>query len=180
MNVMSNSTTTEADVLRCGYDVGYFNKSDIERWADRLIAATEAPCYELLDLSILRNAHPLDVMKLLRSLGAADPAATLETQVGFIALLYTTQQITTQLAIRGLFALVHEPGTTADQESHIYYLDDGYDLAVAGTYGTMDDIERELNDFLSPYAERITEQYPQLIPSMKQTVAEQSDELKPE
>lgn len=77
------------------------------------------------------------------------------------------QRINTQLAIRGLWALVHQPGITQEEESHIYYLDDGYDLALAGAYCTMDDLERDLNDFVSPYAERITQQYPQLIPATK-------------
>lgn len=166
---------TEADVLRCGYDVGYFNKADVERWADRQIAVTEVPCAGLLDLSMIRHTHPIDVMKLLLSLGAADPAAIIETQIGFIGLLFRKQQITTRLAIHGLFALAHEPGTTADQKSHIDYLEDGYDLAVAETYGTMNDIERELNDFVSPYAERLAEHYPHLIPSTRMNVAEQRD-----
>ncbi len=40
---MSDAAATEADVLRCGYDVGYFDKSDIIAWADRQIAASDAP-----------------------------------------------------------------------------------------------------------------------------------------
>lgn len=166
--------SAEADVLRCGYDVGYFDKADIARWADRQIAATDDPCTELLDLSMIRQTHPLDVMKLLRSLGAADSAAT-ETQIGFIGLLYEKHQITTQLAIRRLFALIDEADTTADQQSQIYYLDDGYDLAVAGTYGTMNAIERGVSAFVTPYAERLAEQYPQIIPSRRINAAEPTD-----
>ena len=93
-----------------------------------------------------------------RELGAADLATTIQTQ---------KQRITTQLAIRGIWVLAHEPGVTQEQESQIYCLDDGYDLAVAGTYGTMDDIERNLHDFVSPYAVRLAKQYPQLIPTTK-------------
>lgn len=78
------------------------------------------------------------------------------------------------------FALIHEPGTTAGQESRVYHLDDEYDLAIAGTYGTMDDIERELNDYVSPYAQRLNEQYPRLILSLKETVAAQADEREPD
>jgi hypothetical protein len=155
--------SVEADVLWCGYDVGYFDKSDIARWADRQIAAVENPCTELLDLSMIRHTHPLDVMKLLRSLASADARATIQTRIGFIGLLYDKRRLTSQLAIRALFALAHEPGVTADEKSQIYYLDDGYDLAIAGTYGTMNDIQRQLKDFASPYAEQLREQYPHLI-----------------
>jgi len=167
MNIISRSISLEANILRCGYDVGYFDKSDIARWADRQIAAIDDPCTELLDLSMNRNTHPFDVMQLLRSLGAADPAATIQAQIGFIGLLYDKQELTTQRAIRGLFALVHESGITEDEKSQIDYLDDGYDLAAAGSYGTIDEIERDLKDFVSPYAQRLAAQYPDLIPSLK-------------
>lgn len=165
MLTMSNVLSAEADVLRCGYDVGFFDKSDIETWADRQIEASTYPCTELLDLSMIRQTHPLDVMNLLRSFGPPDPATTIQTQIGLIGLLLAKNEISTQLAIRGLWALVHETGTTQEQQSRIYVLDDGYDLAVAGAYGTMDDIERELHDFVSPYAEQLAEAYPHLIPS---------------
>lgn len=167
MLAMSNVMSAEADVLRCGYNVGFFDKSDVEAWADRQIEASTYPCTELLDLSMTRQTHPLDVMNLLRSFGPPDPATTIQTQIGFIGLLLAKNKISTELAIRGLWSLVHEPGTTHEQQSQIYCLDDGYDLAVAGTYGTMDDIERELHDFVSPYAEQLSDAYPHLIPSVE-------------
>ena len=66
MSPISNVTSTEANVLRCGYDVGYFNKSDIAQWADRQIEACDVPSDALLDLSMNRRLDPLDVIKLLR------------------------------------------------------------------------------------------------------------------
>jgi hypothetical protein len=112
-----------------------------------------------------RNDHPLDVMICLRVLGANDPAQCIETQIGFLGLAFESQRITLQLVIRGLWALVHEPSVSSDQESMIYYLDDGYDLAVAGSYGTLADIERELVAFVTPYADNLRALYPHLVPS---------------
>jgi len=165
---VSNYKSTEADILRCGYDVGYFDKAHIEGWADRQIEACDSPPTELLDLSMIRDTHPIDVMNLLRSIGSPDSSTSIETQIGFLGLLLAERKISTQLAIRGLFALVHEPGITQEQQSQIYYLDDGYDLAIAGTYGTMGHLERELRDFVSPYSNRLAEQHPHLFPSRKQ------------
>ena len=163
---MSHLRSTEADALRCGYDIGYFDKSDIANWADRQIEATEAPSIALLDLSVILHTHPLDVIKLLARLGAVDPATTIETRIGFIGLLGSEKHITTQLAIWGLWSLIYEPGLTDEQQSQIYFLDDGYDLAVAGTCGTMDDIERELDEFVTPYSERLVAQHPSLLPAL--------------
>jgi len=160
---VSNDRSTEADLLRCGYDLGYFDKADITRWADRQIEACDSPPTELLDLSMIRDTHPIDVMNLLRTFGSPDSSTTIQTQIGFIGLLLAEGKISTQRAIRGLFALVHQPGITHEQASQIYHLDDGYDLAVAGTYGTIGGIERDLRQFVFAYASRLAEQYPQWI-----------------
>ena len=161
---MTSVSTAEADVLRCGYDVGYFDKSDIITWADRQIAACDSPTDALLDLSMCRKDHPIDVMNHLGVLGSNDPVTALETQFGFIGLTFQSEQLSLQQAIRGLFALVHERGITDDQQSMIYHLDDGYDLAVEGSYGTLANTESEFLDFVAPYAEQLRVQYPLLVP----------------
>lgn len=179
-STVPNDKSTEADILRCGYNVGYFGKADIAKWADQQIEAFDSLPTELLDLSMIRDTHPIDVMNLLRAIRSPDSSRTIETQIGFIGLQLNKGKIPTQLAIRGLFALVHEPGITQEQQSQIYYLDDGYDLAIAGTYGTMDDIERELRNFVFPYSNRLAEQFPHLIPSMedlKQGIKDGTDGL---
>jgi hypothetical protein len=162
---MSKVSFAEAEVLRCGYNVGFFDKSDIVKWADRQIEVTDNPSAALLDLSMIRQTHPLDVMKLLRCFGPTEPANSIEIQIGFIGLLLAKQRITTHLAIRGLWSLIHETGITDEQQSQIYFLDDGYDLAIAGTYFTLEGIDRDLREFVTPYAERLATQYPHLVPS---------------
>lgn len=161
---MSNVTSTEANVLRCGYDVGYFDKSDIANWADRQIEACDVPSDALLDLSMNRRLDPLDVIKLLQSFGEADPAASIQTQIGFIGLLFAKQRISMESAVRGLWGLYREPGVTDEQQGQIYHLDYGYDLAESGHW-TWDEIDRALRDFFTPYSDRLAEQFPQLIPA---------------
>lgn len=165
MSRIPNAISVDANVLRCGHNVGFFDNSDIERWADRQIEASENPCSELLDLSMIGQTHPLDVMRLLQSFGNASQVSTIDTQIGFIGLLRARKMITTQKAIRGLYALVHERGTTQEQRSQIYYLDDGHDLAIQRLHGTMDDVERELDVFVLPYATRLADEFPHLIPA---------------
>jgi hypothetical protein len=163
---MSDLVSTEANVLRCGYDVGYFDKSDIAQWADRQIEACDVPSDALLDLSMNRRLDPLDVIKLLQAFGEADPAASIQTQIGFIGLLLAKQRISAKLAIQGLWGLMREPGVTDEQQGQVYYLDYGYDLAESGHW-TWDDIDRALRDFFTPYSDRLAEQFPHLIPADK-------------
>jgi hypothetical protein len=154
----------EADVLCCGYNVGFFDKSDIVRWADSQIAAMDKPSDALLDLAMIRDAHPLDVIKLLKTIRVEPASAdSIATQIGFIGICFTKSRITLRAAIRGLYALTREPGTSPDQSSTIYWLDDAYDLAIAGTYGSLDDVEAGLRNFVVPYTARLYEHHRQLI-----------------
>jgi hypothetical protein len=164
MSHLPDSAVAEADLLLCGYEVGYFDKSDIAQWADRQIAAIANPSAELLDLSMIRHTYPIDVMNLLRSLGSPDLNVRIQNQIGFIGLLYGEKKLTLQRAIGGLLSLVHQPGLTQEQRSQIYYLDDGYDLAVAGAYGTLAQIERDFSNFVSPYTQRLGEYVATLVP----------------
>lgn len=159
---MSNILATEADLLRVGFIVGYFEKADIICWADRQIEACDDPPTDLLDLSVIRETHPIDVVNLLRSLGSPVLPTSIDTHIGFLGLLYAEGAISTEHVIRWFYALVHEPGITQEKQDRIYYLDDGYDLALTG-YGSMDDIERELGDFVAPYAHQLADNHPQLM-----------------
>jgi hypothetical protein len=152
---VSNDLATEAYILRCGYNVGYFDNADIARWADCQIEASDIPSTELLDLSMNRETHPIDVMNLLRSFGSPAPSATIQTQIGFLGLLIAKKKISSQRAIQRLLELVHEPGITQEEKMQIYYVDDGYSF--------MEDIEERLFEFLGPYAKQLGDQYPHLI-----------------
>lgn len=160
---MPDSISTEANLLRRGFDIGYFDKSDIARWADRWILAIDEPCLELFDLSLNRSLDPYDVSKLLRSLGPSESSASAQTTLGFLGLLYEGGRISAQHTIGQLFWLVHEPELTDVESSCIYHLDHDCDLAEHEGYGTMSEFERKLSDFLFPYAEQLLARHPDLI-----------------
>jgi hypothetical protein len=146
----------QASILCSGYRVGYFTDADIEAWAVQQLDGYDKPPMTIFDLAMLRGMHPIDVMKLLRSLASElPPSLAVETQIGVLGVLFDAKRITLEKAIRGLFALVHDDGMTKDQQSMIYWLDDGYDLAVAGTYGSISQVESEFRSFVEPHAYRL-------------------------
>jgi len=153
---MLDRISLEASVLRCGYDAGVFDKEAIERWAELQISRLDDPLSELIELATIRRAHPVDVIKLLRSLAAGIPSSqSVETQIGFVGLAFEAGRLSLVGAKRGLWSLLHVEGITHEQEAAIYCIDDGYDLALCGSYGTMEDVERQLREFTKPYAERM-------------------------
>lgn len=162
---MSDSISQEANVLRYGYEVGYFDKPYIAQWADRWILALDEPCDELFDLSMNRRLDPIDVSRSLQKLAPLEPALSVQIQFGFVGLLYEQKNLSAQHAKGELFLLIHEPDTTDKEASRIYYLDDAGDLAYLGAHASIDEFKRELGEFLSPYAEQLVARYPQLFPS---------------
>jgi hypothetical protein len=168
MDELDDRLRIEADVLRCGYNAGYFNKADVERWAECKIAALDDPPADLIELATIQRTHPLDVIKLLTSLSSSMPASnSIGTQIGFIGLAFGLGKLSLRGACRGLYALAHFDGITSEQQSEIYSLDDGYDLALCGTYGTMEDIEAQLLEFVRPFVKELDQQYPSLMLEMK-------------
>lgn len=158
-----DSIAAEADVLYCGYDVGFFDKADIASWADQQIAAISEPSTTLLDLAMIRQTHPIDVMKLLRALGEPDAANSIEIRIGFLGVLYETGKLSLRAGIKGLWSMIHEAGLTGQQRSAIYWLDDGYELATRGEYGTLEEVVQEFCNFVAPYAQNLRDRFPHLI-----------------
>ena len=163
LHISTKAAAIEADVLRIGFDIGFFNKADIARRADRQIAAINEPSLQMIELSMNQDVDPHDISKYLSSISQTDEQWKVAAHIGFIGLLYASQRLTTEKAVRSLWSLVYAPGITDEQRSDIYYLDDAYDLADAGHYGTMAELERDLREFVSSHANNLLLNHPHLF-----------------
>ena len=66
-----------ASVFTFGLSRGCVQREDIVAWADRRIAETDVPAMWLIDLSLSRDAHVLDVLSILNRVAqGVDPVAT--------------------------------------------------------------------------------------------------------
>ncbi|MGY8769527.1 MAG: hypothetical protein ACKVH8_13995 [Pirellulales bacterium] len=156
-----NNISAEANFLRCGYEMGFFEKEDIERWADSQILAVDVPSDTLIELALIREKLPADVIALLLKLGPEKPSKLIE--MGFIGLLLQLNRIDGPNAISRLYSLADEQELGGDIVSEIYHLDDGYDLAVDSSIGTVEEILGELEEFIEPFAIDLRNQYPEFI-----------------
>ncbi len=158
------SMRTQAQLLRCGYALGYYSKSQIESWAERWIADVDHPSLELIELATIRNVDEVEVLKLLESIGGeAEPFQFISMALGFWGQMYLDEKATLQNAIGGIWNLLPEPGITEEQRAIIYYLDDAYDLAINGSWGSINETAASLREFLTPYSVQLTEQTKRLI-----------------
>jgi hypothetical protein len=149
-------TAAEAKILRCGFSIGYFDTSDIERWAERKIAASEEPSIELIELAILCNTHPIDVMKLLTTVGQGLPDSdSVSAQIGFLGMQFENGSLSTNDVVRGLFGLKDEPEISDAERSTLYWLDYAWDLTLTG-HESIENVDSKLREFVQPYVSRIT------------------------
>ncbi len=166
---MAGQLGIEAEVLWVGFQAGYFEKADIENWADRHIDAIDVPPDALLELSILRSTDEYAVLDLLGSLGSKTLGKSEHRYpIGFLGVLFLEKRISLESAIRSLFWIGQElsddvpEGLSACQQ-RIYLLDHNYDDAVGGFYGTIEAVEADAIDFLTPYAAELQEKHPDLL-----------------
>jgi hypothetical protein len=164
---MSDLVSIEADVLRCGYEVGYFDEADIVSWADRQITLADNPSTTLLDLSMSRQTNPVDLLRLLKSLGSWHVPAIVSTKIGFIGLLVCEKHVTIQAALSSLWAVKDDPAVTFEQQSRIYSVAYYYDLAESGIQAPLAEAEQELREFVTPYAKQLLSKHSGFILALR-------------
>jgi len=164
MSKEQSTIGVRAALLCCGYNIGYYTTSDIERWAVQQLDACDKPPMALIDLTILRDMNPIDVMNLLRSLGGTlSPSLTIEMQIGFIGLLYDAKRLSLEMAVEKVCALVYDEGVTQHQREMMYWLGEMFYLAFAESIGTVAQVESEFRSFVRPYADTLKAQEAEIL-----------------
>jgi hypothetical protein len=153
---MTPNQKEQAEVLRHGLQVGIRTVADAVAWADAIVAADPQPDFAVIEVACSGRRRPREVIALLREVGGecnaidvirramADLRSALATDPArgpeIASWLY-------RLAIDGDLPEEHfglEP----------YSLEDFFELARAGTYGTFADALRDLDAYLEQHAWR--------------------------
>ena len=164
---MNSVSSTEADLLRFGYDTGHITKAQIIAWADQQIERSDKPSNVLIDLSLCRDNAANVVLSNLRAIGGNDAAISVKIQIAFLGLSFDRERISLEQAVRSLYHIGHdleyENGVDDEQRNMIYHLDDGYSLAFSQTYGTIGEIEQTFREFVQPYINWLNGQFGQIL-----------------
>ena len=143
----------EAEILRRGIDLGLYSFSDAVQWSDNLIATDNVPDSVLIDLSL--SSKPQDVVRNLGSIpGSAEPSDILAGLFRKMLRTLSADDKRAEDLARYLFKLVHDDEWkySGIDENEAYYIDDGFDLAASGAWGTRDEAVAELRQFLEEHA----------------------------
>ena len=129
--------------------------AQVVAWADRLILEDRADAIPvLLDLSLLGNDAIGEAVSLLGSFpGDCSREAVGRYVAGLIYEGLTAGDLSTERAARVLYVTMIE-GYAPDHtfESMAYTFDDGVDLALQGTYGTLEAVRVEMLAYLGQFA----------------------------
>lgn len=166
---MADRHATEADVLRWGYEAGHFAKHQIMKWADKQLEACDKASEALINLSLCREAEPRLVVSSLQSLGSNDTKFSIDLRFAFLGLAFGARRISLEQAARSLFAILldidNEDLLDESERNSIYSIDDGYDLASSGAYGTISEVESDFLEFVAPYIAQLKKEHGELVAS---------------
>ena len=142
----------QAQALRAGLIGGYVSIPDVVAWADALIGedhGRDVP--QLFDVALL---HSVDVGQAVSLLGEV-PGEWNPGRVGrsVAKLVYAgvlSGKLSERQAATALLVAVRE-GLSPDPEfeNMAYHFDDGVDLALQGTYGSLADLRAEMLEYLA-------------------------------
>jgi hypothetical protein len=146
-------------VVALGFEMGLYSRADVSAWVDRVVAQVEAVDGPLLELVTLRGKHDTEIVRLLSVLAGTKTSAELaRTRLGILYELFTSDRIDLGRTTAQVFR-VGLDGFTNEGEHEEYNacigLDDAYELADAGTYGTLQTVREEVLAFLKPYADAL-------------------------
>jgi hypothetical protein len=97
----------QAEVCRIGLVIGLLSPQDVTRWADHIIEASDAPGYEIIEVSLLAASDlPACLMKLYEIKGGADARLVTNTILGLCAQRLQDEKLTTDETVAILDQLI--------------------------------------------------------------------------
>ena len=138
--------------VRAGLASGLLSKEEVIDWADEIITRDETPDIFFIDLALSSSKTTDDVCHYINDfLNFENPVINGRPLLGLLYKRFHDNQITLEQTVRQLFRLKFEALFTQKEEGCIYSIDDAFDCAKNGIYGTIEDVHKEVNSFLSIY-----------------------------
>jgi hypothetical protein len=153
---------TTLHLIRAGLASGLLKKEEVIDWADMIITKDEQPDIFFIDLAMSSSKSTNDVIHHISDfLNFDNPAVQGRPLLGMLYSQYTGGQINLEQAVSKLFRLKSEAIFNEREEGSIYWLEDQYDLAKHGIYGSLQAVDQELKKFLSVYKDYSIDNYEQ-------------------
>ncbi|WP_017810009.1 hypothetical protein [Leptospira alstonii] len=141
----------QLELFRIALISGYIQVSSVIDWADSKIQ-NGSDDYIYIEIATTYNIN--DMVSVLRqTAGEFDPQKVVRGFLGVLYNHYKNNPSDIEKIVRTLYQILleFESSMTDNERGTIYQLDDGYDLASQGIYGSMEEVSLELGAFLNEY-----------------------------
>ena len=153
---------TTLHLIRAGLASGLLTKEEVIDWADKIITKDEKPDIFFIDLVLSSLKSKNDIIHYFSDyLYFENPAVRGRPLLGLLYKQYKTGQINLEQTTSKLFRLKLEAIFNEREESHIYWIDNEYDCAKHKIYGTIEDVQTQLDNFLILYKDYSLDNYAQ-------------------
>jgi hypothetical protein len=139
---------------RAGLASGLLSKKEVINWADQIIAKDEQPDIFFIELALLNSKSTNDILHYFNEfLNFENPSINGRPLLGLLYKQYKNGVLSLEQTVSKLFRLKFEAIFTNREESYIYSIDNDFDCAKDNIYGSIEDVQNELEKFLSFYIE---------------------------
>lgn len=144
----------QAAYFRVALQLGVCTVGDVIRWSDAEIARLEEPPFALIELALLENRNPLDVMSKLYELsGGRSALSVLRRVLGQARGELVRHPELGPILARGLYQIYVESGYRVPEDlARMAGFEDRFALAQQGIYETEEEVLRDLIEFTGEFA----------------------------
>ncbi len=155
-----NDILTTLHLIRAGLASGLLSKEEVIDWADKIVVKDEQPDIFFIDLAMSSSKSTNDIIHYINDLLNFDnPAVQARPLVGLLFKQFNNGQINLEQAVSKLFRLKFEAVFNEREEGYIYSLENDYDCAKHGIYGSLQIVQQDLEKFLSFYKDYSIDNY---------------------
>jgi hypothetical protein len=147
-------------IFSLGLTQGLIDKQEIIKWCDTIIIKDEEPDPFFIDISLSGTKSINDIISLIDEKFKDNPSKiSARVVLGLYYKLYRQGKITLDKITHSIYWLHWESKLTESEKQFMYIIDDRYELAIAKTWDTVDNIEKEILTFLELYKDFTIENY---------------------
>ena len=141
-------------LIRAGLVSGLLTKKEIISWADKIIIQELEPDIFFIELSLQNSKETGAILHYINDyLNFDDPFIEGRPLLGLLYKEYKSGRLNLEQTVITLYRLKYEVVLTNREESYIYSIDNDYECASQNIYGTLNEVQNELDNFLGIYKE---------------------------
>lgn len=140
------------EAFHIGLSNGLLDKQEVVKWADKIIEQDDEPDINVIELSLCGHQSVNDIVSLLNEIvGYPRPPISGRVILGLLYNNYKNGKVTLEKVAGSMNWIIWQSELTDDEKSFMHGIDDMYDLAVSGTFGTVEDFEMDTLRFIEIY-----------------------------